>query len=276
MSEPTGCCRAEVAGEPGAYCRNCDLLGGLDGFHVVDVDVSVGRLAVTVLTAPAPAGCPGCGVIAHSQGRRVHTLVDLPAFGRPVRLLWRKRTWTCAEHSCPAGTFTEQDERLARLRALLTQRACWWAVGQVRREHASVAGIARQLGTSWRTVWHSIEPLLEAMAADESRFGGVTTLGVDEHIWHHVDIAERGPHDEAWLAVLMELAQQRLNQDREELDLALETASRAGAEPLSPGVRVTGTRSQLLWDVLVEAYVRLGFDVVADEAFTSLVLAREQ
>jgi transposase len=71
-------------------------------------------------------------------------------------------------------------------RALLTARACWWATRQLRREHASVAGLARQLGTTWRTVWRSIRPPLEAMAADESRFDAVTVLGVDEHIWHHV------------------------------------------------------------------------------------------
>jgi transposase len=43
-------------------------------------------------------------------------------------------------------------------------------------------------------------PLLEAMAADESRFEGVRTLGVDEHVWHHVStrpIADggRGPKE---------------------------------------------------------------------------------
>ena len=46
--------------------------------------------------------------------------------------------------------------------------------------------------------WTSIEPLLQAMADEESRFTGVTRLGVDEHVWHHVSerpIAEggRGP-----------------------------------------------------------------------------------
>jgi hypothetical protein len=55
---------------------------------------------------------------------------------------------------------------------------------QLRREHASVQGLARRLGTVWRTVWRSIKPLLEALAGDESRFDGVTTLGVDEHLWH--------------------------------------------------------------------------------------------
>jgi transposase len=118
-------------------------------------------------------------------------LVDVPCFGRPVRIRWLKRRWLCPEPACAVGTFTEQNERLAQPRALLTVRACWWAIDQIRREHASVAGIARQLGTSWWTVWRSIQPLLEAMAADESRFDGVRTLGVDEHIWHHVDISER-------------------------------------------------------------------------------------
>ena len=90
-------------------------------------------------------------------------LVDVPCFGRPVQMVWRKRTWRC-------------------------------------REHASVAGIAHQLGTSWRTVWSSIEPLLQAMTADAARFAGVTSLGVDEHIWHHalpkpIEAGGRGPEE---------------------------------------------------------------------------------
>ncbi len=94
--------------------------------------------------------------------------------------MWRKRTWRCAEPKCPAGKWTEQHDGPARPRALLTLRACWWAITQIRREHASVAGLARQLGTSWRTVWRSIKPLLEQMADDPARFADVTSLGVDE------------------------------------------------------------------------------------------------
>jgi len=125
-------------------------------------------------------------------------LVDVPCFGRPVELVWRKRTWRCQEPACPTGSFTEQDEKLAAPRALLTTRACWWAITQLRREHASVQGLARQLGTAWRTVWTSIKPLLEVLAADETRFEGVKSLGVDEHVWHHVserptEAGGRGP-----------------------------------------------------------------------------------
>jgi hypothetical protein len=79
----------------------------------------------------------------------------------------------------------EQDERVAAPRSSLTTRACQWAIEQIRREHASVNGIRRQLGTGWRTVWESIEPLLQVMAADPARFEGVAILGVDEHVVRH-------------------------------------------------------------------------------------------
>jgi transposase len=87
-----------------------------------------------------------------SHGRRQVRLIDTPCFGRPVELTWRKRTWRCAEPDCPAGVFTEQDDTVARPRALLSTRACWWAINQIRRERASVLGLARQFGTTWRTV----------------------------------------------------------------------------------------------------------------------------
>jgi len=114
-------------------------------------------------------------------------LIDTPCFGRPVGLWWRAcGVWRCEEPDRPVGALTEQDDNVAWPRALLTTRACWWAIRQLRREHASVSGLARQLGITWRTLWLAIRPLLQQMADDESRFAGVTALGVDEHVWHHV------------------------------------------------------------------------------------------
>jgi transposase len=187
VSEPTACHRARSC-PAHLYCDRCDLLVGLDGFHVIEVSEVPGRrsrLRVVVESLAAPMGCSGCGVVVSSHGRRDVVLVDVPSFGRPVQLVWRKRTWRCPESACTRRSFTEQDGALAAPRALLTTRACWWAINQLRREHASIAGLARQLGTSWNTVWKSIKPRLEAMAADESRFEGVATLGVDEHVVRH-------------------------------------------------------------------------------------------
>ena len=89
----------------------------------------------------------------------------------------------------------EQVPTLVAARGSITMRAVTWAIGQLRREHATIAGLARQLGTSWKTVWRAVEPELVKLAADESRFENVTTLGVDEHLWHHVDSRKRGPKE---------------------------------------------------------------------------------
>jgi transposase len=161
-------------------------LFNMPGVHVLDVaqlanDDSAERLRLVVETEHRLVGCPTCGQVGMPHGRRDRQQHDIPALGQPVLLVWRVRRYRCADPACRQAAFT-QDHDLAPPRAKLKSRACWWAVGQLRREHASVAGIARQLGTSWRTVWRSIAGLLEAMAADESRFDGVRTLGVDEHI----------------------------------------------------------------------------------------------
>ena len=59
-------------------------------------------------------------------------------------------------------------------------------------------------------------------------------------------------HDEAELAVLMHLAWERLNVGQDELDLGLDAVA-AGAR-----ARVVASSSQVLWDVLVDAYQRSG------------------
>ena len=183
MTQPTGCTTCCHA--PDAYCDRCDLLVGLPGLHVVGVERDPGGVRITVESAPVLMGCPSCGVVAGSHGRRTVRLVDTPCFGAPTVVWWRKRTWACPEPACPVGVFTEQDEQVAKPRAMLTTRACRWVVEQLRREHASISGLARQLGTTWRTVWTSIAPILQRAADDEARFAGVTTLGVDEHLVRH-------------------------------------------------------------------------------------------
>lgn len=76
-------------------------------------------------------------------------------------------------------------------------------------------------------------------------------------------------HGDTELAVLMEVARQRLHEGQGVLDLLP-----AGDTPAGSSARVVGACSQLLWDVLGDAYGTLGFDAVGDEAFKALVLAR--
>jgi hypothetical protein len=110
-------------------------------------------------------------------------------------------------------------------------------------------------------------------------------------------------HTDAGLALLLRAARERLHRGQGELDFgllqeakvntddvadwtrppagelqlaaAVVPAERSGRPPLvAGGGRVVGTASLLLWNVLAEAYGRLGFDAIGDEAFKDLVLGR--
>lgn len=75
-------------------------------------------------------------------------------------------------------------------------------------------------------------------------------------------------HDEAELAALMRIGQDKLHANQPMLELPAQRGVR-------PGVAViAGKRSQLLVDVVGDSWGRLGFDVIEDEAFFQLVLAR--
>ena len=140
-------------------------------------------------------GCPGCGVIAQGHGRVVVEVIDAPWAGVPVRIRWFKRRWICRETTCETVTFLEHSEKVCAPRARLGVRAIRWAIRQLRFEGATIAGLARQLATTWNTVWSHIKPCLQAASDDPARFAGVRVLGVDEHVWHHQDRRRRGPRE---------------------------------------------------------------------------------
>ncbi len=83
---------------------------------------------------------------------------------------------------CPRGSFVEQVPGPVAPWGSITARAVAWGIGQLRREHATIAGLARRLSVSWRALWRVVKPELQRLAADEFRFAGVTSLRVDEHI----------------------------------------------------------------------------------------------
>ena len=189
MSHPT-CCSVSLD-----RCDRCDLLVGLEGFHLMSVARTPQALVLDVESCDRCAGCPGCGVIAQGHGRVVVEVIDAPWAGVPVRIRWHKRRWICRERTCQTVTFLEHDERVCAPRARLGVRAIRWAIRQLRFEGATIAGLARQLATTWNTVWSHIKPCLQAASDDPARFAGVRVLGVDEHVWHHQDRRRRGPRE---------------------------------------------------------------------------------
>ena len=114
MSHPTCCCSASLD-----RCDRCDLLVGLEGFHLMSVARTPDALVLDVESCNQLAGCPGCGVIAQGHGRMVVEVIDAPWAGVPVRIRWHKRRWICRERTCQTVTFLEHNERVCAPRARL-------------------------------------------------------------------------------------------------------------------------------------------------------------
>lgn len=82
MTKPT-ICYSPRCSSPAAYCRNCDLLVGLDGLHVLAVVTTDHHLRVRVESPPGPTECLSYGVVALSYGRRGVVLIEARASGSP-------------------------------------------------------------------------------------------------------------------------------------------------------------------------------------------------
>jgi transposase len=146
-------------------------------------------LLLTVETDQTVAGCPSCGVVAVGHGQRIHRVHDAPCFAASTVLVWRKRIWRCSEPACPIQTFSEIHP-LVPPRAKLTTRAITWATDALVHDDTTVSALARHLEVDWRTLWDAVELEATTRLADPDRLAGVSTLGVDEHVWRP---SRRGP-----------------------------------------------------------------------------------
>ena len=163
--------------------RMCELLVGLGDVEVLGIDDKEGApLRVRIRRRGSRPPCGGCGGLLWSDGERPVALVDLPAFGRPVRLVWHKRRWRCPRGGCEAGSATEQAAEIAPARALLTARAARWATRQAGRGRP-LKDVAAELGCVWHTVNSAVKRWGAALLdADTERISRVSALGLDEHL----------------------------------------------------------------------------------------------
>ncbi|PLS75030.1 MAG: ISL3 family transposase [Actinobacteria bacterium] len=156
-----------------------EALLGLAGFRVLTVVEDVLEVVIDVETIADFVGCGACGRRAEAQDRMAVDIRDLACFGRPARLVWRKRRWRCVDADCDAKTWTETSPSVSA-RTVLTRRAGIEACRQVGMNARPVAGLARELGVSWSTVMDAVEEHGRPLVEDPERVGPVTTLGVDE------------------------------------------------------------------------------------------------
>jgi transposase len=155
---------------------------GLDGFRVLEVVQTASEVVIRIETTVDLVGCPGCGVVATAHDRMAVAYRDLAAFGRPARLVWRKRRWRCEEPLCPVRTWTEGSAAFSA-RCLLTNRAGRECCLQVGLNARPVAQMARELGVCWDTVMAAVREHGEPLVDDPRRVGAVRQLGVDETTW---------------------------------------------------------------------------------------------
>ncbi len=165
--------------------RMCELLVGLPDVNVLGVDDRNGDdpLRVYVEARGGRPRCGECGGSVRVKDRPVVELVDLPAFGRPARLMWRKHRWVCPESACPMRSWTGEEPRIGSRRLGLTDRAGRWATLQVGRWGRTVNEVAADLGCDWHTVNNAVLAYGQALVDDPDRIGAVTALGLDETLF---------------------------------------------------------------------------------------------
>ncbi len=156
-----------------------EALLGLDGFRVLEVTETDAEVIIEIETTADVVGCGRCGTRAESQDRMAVEIRDLACFGRPTRLLWRKRRWRCPDGDCDARSWTETSPH-ALSRSVLTRRAGVEACRQVGMNARPVAGLARELGVCWWTIQDALEEHGRPLVDDPNRVGVVRNLGVDE------------------------------------------------------------------------------------------------
>jgi transposase len=153
---------------------------GLPGLVVLDVEEHVGEVVIRVESTKKKAFCGSCRRRAQAQDRVEVHLRDQHCFGRPARLVVRKRRWRCTTKGCVAKTWTEKLSGVAA-RQVLTVRAGAEVTRQVGRLCRSVASVAGEYGVAWGTAWSAVRFYGTVLVDDRRRVGAVRALGVDEH-----------------------------------------------------------------------------------------------
>ena len=172
---------------------------GLPGLVVFDVEELPGEVVVTVESTRQKAVCPSCRRRAEAHDRVAVQLRDVHFFGRPCRLVIRKRQWRCTRAGCRKKTWTERITGVIS-RQVLTLRAGAEVTRQVGQLCRSVASVANEYGVGWDTAWSAVVHYGSPLVENRQRVGAVRALGVDEHTYlsatpEHATVYAAGPID---------------------------------------------------------------------------------
>ncbi len=234
-----------------AFCR----LDGL-GLEVTGQRLEPGRavLACRVVDAdPGDRWCRRCGCEGTVRDTVVRELAHEPFGWRPTTLVVTVRRYRC--DSC-RRVWRQDTTAAANPKAKLTRRAAQWALEALVLQHLTVARVAEALAVAWDTANDAV--LAEGqrvLIADPARFDGVSTIGVDEHVWRHT---RRG---DKYVTVIIDL-----------------TPIRNGTGPARLLDMIEGRSKQAFstWLAARPQAWRDGVDVVAMDGFTGFKTATSQ
>jgi transposase len=236
--------------------RMCELLVGLPEVNVLGVEEPLGGpVRVVIECRVGRPRCARCGSEAWVKDRPEVELVDLPVFGRPARLVWRKHRFRCPNPGCGVGSWTVEEPRIAAPRLGLSDRAGRWVTRQVGEHGRTVSEVAADLGCDWHTVNDAVIAYGEALVDDPERFGVVEALGLDETLFSRHGRWRR----QSWSTSIVDVTAGQL------LDVV------EGREAAAPSAwlaaRGEGWRSRVRWGVLdLSGAYRATFDTMLPDA----------
>ena len=160
-----------------------EIVGALVGLKDVRVLAYVRRgpdVELMIEQVVEQVRCPVCGEQARVKERPVVHYVDLPVYGTPMALAWKKHRLRCVNPSCAKKSWVFEDHRIAAKQCLLTTRAAKWATRQVGGGR-TVSEVADELACDWHTVNDAVCTYGEALlAADRKRMNRTSAIGLDE------------------------------------------------------------------------------------------------
>jgi transposase len=157
-----------------------EALVGLKDVRVLHYERAGPDVSLVIEQVLDEVSCPSCGNRAQVKERPVVTYIDLPVYGFPMRLTWKKHRMKCVNDHCPKRTWVLRDHRIAAKDCLLTTRAAKWATRQVGYGR-TVKEVASELGCDWHTVNDAVTTYGSALlAADRQRVVHTSALGLDE------------------------------------------------------------------------------------------------
>jgi len=155
-------------------------LVGLKDVVVLAYERSGPHVELMVEQVPEEVHCPTCDRTAEVKERPVVHYVDLPVYGTPMSLAWKKHRMRCVNPACAKRSWVLEDHRIAAKNCLLTTRAAKWATVQVGGGR-TVSEVAAELACDWHTVNDAVTTYGTALLeADRKRLNQTTAIGLDE------------------------------------------------------------------------------------------------